>query len=755
MSASAPARAPRPSRPQGARRPGRPPSGPGQPPSRPARRSAPRTARVLGPLLAGAATCGALLALDPLLAPGPWTTTAALAVLSLAVLLALLRAWWPNGRSLGAAWPSVIGAATSAIVLLVGYGRSGSGPTAPGTGAVGQVQALLAIALQQIDEGTPPLVAGREVTMLVTAAALVVLLLVDLAVALRVPLLGGVALLALWAPAVVLGETSSPWALVWAGLPWLALLTDAPSQVEHGRVPTSVTWAAGVLVVGLALAPVVATAPGWGTVPLPRFGSGSGQVTLSDDLDLRRDLQGRSGESILTYALTNPDGTASALSPAQLGPLRSFTLTDFDGRTWSRGDSGPRDQVTPDSLLAPVGSETVGGTPVQVSVTVGALADRYLPLTLAPRTLQIDGSWQFDPVRDLVTGPDPTRAETRYTMTAQVPTLTAANLSGQGSSGLDDPSTLALPGTGHREDVAVLAAKVVGGRTTGYDKAVALQTYLRTGGGFTYDEQVPPATSDDAVWDFLQDRRGYCVQFATTMVVMARSLGLPARLAVGFLPGSERDGTVSVTGRQAHAWTEIWFDRAGWVRFEPTPAIQTGAPPSWTVQQVTATPSASPKDELPTATARPSAGSSAPATLPGAAAPQRAATGWLVGGAVGVVLLALGGWWAVRRSGSGRRTGPEEAWAAARAALTRTGLGWTDAATPRVAISSVEQTGQLDKATVGALRSLATALEQFRYAASGEQATSEQLDDWVRQVRTGSDQARTRGRRRGAPDRRG
>lgn len=743
MSAPAPAR---PSHPRSARRPGRPPSRPGRPPSRARRRTAPRTARALGPLLAGAATCGALLALDPLLAPGPWTTTAALAVTSLAVLLALLRTWWPDGRSANVAWPSVIGAATGAVALLVGYGRSSS-PTDPGAGAVGQVRALLVIALQQIDEGTPPLVAGREVTMLVTASALVVLLLVDLAVALEVPLLGGVALLALWVPAVVLGETSSPWALVWAGLPWLALLTDAPSQLAHGRLPTSLAWTAGVLVVGLALAPAVATAPGWGTVPLPRFGSGSGQVTLSDDLDLRRDLQGRSGESILTYALTNPDGTASALSPAQLGPLRSFTLTDFDGRTWSRADSGTRDPVTPDSLLMPVGNDSVGGTPVQVSVTVGALADRYLPLTLAPRTLQINGSWQFDPVRDLVTGPEPTRAGTRYTMTAQVPTLSAANLSGQGNAGLDDPSTLALPGSGHREDVAVLAAKVVAGRTTGYDKAVALQTYLRTGGGFTYDEQVPPATSDDAVWDFLQDRRGYCVQFATTMVVMARSLGLPARLAVGFLPGSERDGTVSVTGRQAHAWTEIWFDRAGWVRFEPTPAVQTGAPPSWTVQQVTATPSASPKENLPTATARPTAGSSAPATLPGAATPQRTESGWLVGGgAAGVVLLTLVAWWAVRRSGTGRRTGPEEAWAAARTALARTGLGWTDAATPRQAVSAVEQTGQLDEATVGALRALATALERFRYAASGEPAASDQLDDWVRQVRTGVDRARTRGR---------
>ncbi|MGJ0223787.1 transglutaminase-like domain-containing protein, partial [Streptococcus pyogenes] len=78
-------------------------------------------------------------------------------------------------------------------------------------------------------------------------------------------------------------------------------------------------------------------------------------------------------------------------------------------------------------------------------------------------------------------------------------------------------------------------------------------SYFRDIRNFRYDTQLPPPETDDAVWDFLTQKSGYCVQFATGMTVMARTLGILARLAVGFLPvapSTEVRGEFVVSGRQ-------------------------------------------------------------------------------------------------------------------------------------------------------------------------------------------------------------
>ncbi len=76
---------------------------------------------------------------------------------------------------------------------------------------------------------------------------------------------------------------------------------------------------------------------------------------------------------------------------------------------------------------------------------------------------------------------------------------------------------------------------------------------------------------EDAIRSFLEARRGYCEQFAGTYAAFARSIGLPARVAVGFTPGELIDGVYVVRGQHAHAWPEVWFDghRLGAVRADP------------------------------------------------------------------------------------------------------------------------------------------------------------------------------------------
>ncbi|MGH2719586.1 MAG: DUF4129 domain-containing transglutaminase family protein, partial [Actinomycetota bacterium] len=118
---------------------------------------------------------------------------------------------------------------------------------------------------------------------------------------------------------------------------------------------------------------------------------------------------------------------------------------------------------------------------------------------------------------------------------------------------------------------------------------------------------VQAGSSSDYLYTFLtQTRRGYCEQFAGAMAVMLRTLGIPARVAVGFLPGNATATTAAgmtsytVTGDDAHAWPEAYFAGIGWVRFEPTPRQGVDTPPyalaAPPVQQPQPTPSASQSD---------------------------------------------------------------------------------------------------------------------------------------------------------------
>ena len=130
------------------------------------------------------------------------------------------------------------------------------------------------------------------------------------------------------------------------------------------------------------------------------------------------------------------------------------------------------------------------------------------------------------------------------------------------------------PGRAERRRPPRWPSEITAGATTPYDKAMALQDYFRDTGGFTYDLDVPAGHGDSAIDDFLASRRGYCEQFAGTFAAMARAVGLPARVAVGFTPGIS-DPTdpqrYDVKGEHAHAWPEVYLGQYGWVPFEPTP----------------------------------------------------------------------------------------------------------------------------------------------------------------------------------------
>jgi transglutaminase-like putative cysteine protease len=709
--------------------------------------------------LVALATCTALGALAGLLASGAWAWRAALAVAGTALVVGGVRSLTSS------AWlPSVAGLVGAGYALLALYATPpGGNALLVGPGTVEHAGQLLSQAAQLIETSVVPMTVWPPVELVLVAAAVLVFLAADLlAVGCGMPALTGIAYVAMWTPSVVLGFRGSVAALAATAFLYLLLLALAQPPVAREqtgrRAGVVVVGAAGLVAATLAAGPVVAAVPAWSWVELPDVGSGAvGPVRLADDLDLRDSLRQQSSQVVLTYTVEQVDDADGGPAPTAglIGPLRSFTLRDFDGRSWEREpDADVQDWdrdglLSSDTSLVGAAPDPDRGTLTQVDVQVGALREQRLPVSTFPRTVDIEGPWSYDAARDEVVGRQRTDVGTAYDMVVEVPDLTPALLrSASGDVPEDVQNYLGVPGTEHEDDLRALAAEITAGATTAYDQALALQSYFRDGTRFRYDTSVDSGASDDAVWDFLQSRRGYCVQFATSMTVLARALDIPARLGVGFLPGElGTDRSYRVTGADAHAWPELYFPGTGWVRFEPTPAVQTGPPPSWSNPFSAAAPTATPSQAAPQGTTAPTAPSStAPGStgqgLPGST--DDSASGGPLIAVVALLVLAAGtaaglAWW---RRRPGPELAPEVAWKRLRDRLRRAGIEWSDAHTPRQAVATVREqvearrgrplTPEGDRALVA----LADALERERYAPSPGSFDPAQLQEWVGAVLT-------------------
>ena len=128
--------------------------------------------------------------------------------------------------------------------------------------------------------------------------------------------------------------------------------------------------------------------------------------------------------------------------------------------------------------------------------------------------------------------------------------------------------------------------KWIQGSTDVYSKVRALESHLSDTAQFTYSVTNPPVPSNvDAVVWLLQTHQGYCTYYATSMVVMARMLGIPARIVNGFTQGSLQGNTWVVNGTDAHSWVQVYFPDYGWINFDPTPGYSVPGGP--TTQQNT------------------------------------------------------------------------------------------------------------------------------------------------------------------------
>jgi transglutaminase-like putative cysteine protease len=130
--------------------------------------------------------------------------------------------------------------------------------------------------------------------------------------------------------------------------------------------------------------------------------------------------------------------------------------------------------------------------------------------------------------------------------------------------------------------IADLAAKIARPSRNNYDRAAAIENYLRT--HYAYTLQLPRTTLKDPVANFLFERRqGHCEYFASSMAVMLRSLGIPSRVVNGFRTDEFNDLTANyvIRAKNAHSWVEVYFPGYGWQTFDPTPAGNSGTPQGW------------------------------------------------------------------------------------------------------------------------------------------------------------------------------
>lgn len=164
-------------------------------------------------------------------------------------------------------------------------------------------------------------------------------------------------------------------------------------------------------------------------------------------------------------------------------------------------------------------------------------------------------------------------AGTVYSVVSRTPTATPDELrsaSGEYPEGLIERYTALPPGLPER--VRSLALATTATAPTNYDKILALESWI--GANTRYDLTIGALPSGaDAVDNFLfGDRHGYCEQIASALAIMARTAGIPTRMAVGFTPGT-RDafgGMFEVRANDAHSWVEVFFPEIGWYEFDPT-----------------------------------------------------------------------------------------------------------------------------------------------------------------------------------------
>jgi transglutaminase-like putative cysteine protease len=355
-----------------------------------------------------------------------------------------------------------------------------------------------------------------------------------------------------------------------------ALCLRLTSRIGARRWGATVPATAGGRAAGVSLAGAVVVA----AVAIGAGVAFGGALPGADDPPIYQ-LRGRGGTTVTTNPMVaiRPSLTAQDRGPVLhvTSPrpvyLRTTALDRYDeSERWTR------DRILSSSIAdgtLPREIEPAGPTEsITVEVEVADLTGLLVPVPYPALSVSGDtaDSFQYDSSVGTVTmaGGEELERGDAYTVTAALPPDADRLSSIEGYA--PDSSLTDLPGN-VPSDVVALARQIVddAGATTPFRQALAIQDELRT---WTYSLEPEQGHGGDEMQTFIDNRVGYCEQFAGTMAVMLRTLDIPARVAVGFGPGALTDpetGRWSVSNANAHAWVEVLFPGYGWMAFEPTP----------------------------------------------------------------------------------------------------------------------------------------------------------------------------------------
>ncbi|MFF4429010.1 transglutaminaseTgpA domain-containing protein [Streptomyces sp. NPDC001513] len=680
------------------------------------------------------------------------------------------------------------------VFLFAGKGEStGSGPLAY---LVDDFGSLFGQGVRDVGEYAIPAPLTDGIRLLLVSGMLLIGLLVDaLAVGARTAAAAGLPLLALYSVAAGLsgGGEASWFSFLLAGCGYLLLLLSEGRDrlAQWGRVfgaaprgrgaadsglssgaggqataPARFGRRIGAVALGVALAvPAALPALGGGLLGGDQDGGengggAGGTISAVNPLvSLQSNLNTQDNRVILKYRTNSPQQSEQY--------LRILALDEFNGVKWEASGRALTD--VPEVLPKPTGlSDQVRVTSTEVTTTVSAAdsyTQRYLPMPYPATSVKIDGKWRFEPAGRTLVGDQLGRDKFQtvqgagYSVQSLLlkPTAQQLQKAPEPDRAIRDEYTKVpdnLPAV-----VADTARQVTQGSKDDYTRAVKLQDYFAVNGGFRYNTRTASGTGPGAVARFLADKEGFCIHFAFSMAAMSRSLGIPARVSVGFTPGEKQpDGSVNVSMRDAHAWPELYFEGVGWTRFEPTPRSGINVPdysrPQTPAAQQPSVPAPLPSQSSAQPSAAPSASAACPPALEklGECGTPAAAQGPTRGDGPSVTTVL--GWTAVvlavlalpllpllwRSRLRARRLGTGEvltAWRELGDAAWDVGVVPDEALSPRRAAGRVVDLGRLDAEAAAAVHRVAGAVERALYAPPGAEVSYPGLADDVLLTRAG------------------
>ena len=362
-----------------------------------------------------------------------------------------------------------------------------------------------------------------------------------------------------------------------------------PAQPDHERrlsralTLATLSVAAGAIVVGGTL-----------FFFFPRFSAGyMGRTGLqpslmsgfSDDVELGKIGEIKKDSTVVMRVKTG--------SPASYPLLRwrGIALSTFDGKRWT-GPGHHADMLQPDAggwiyvgdpgqrtpeasiglryevLLQPIATDTVFTAANAVSLQGNFSGESSNP-GWRPRR-----SYLFRDATGSLSNPFRNFSPVRYFGYSRLPAVNGSKLRAANLVYPDDIRALYLQLPQLDARIAELAKNVTAGAQTPFDKAVAIEAYLRS--KYTYTLNLTGKPGDDPLAHFLfETRAGHCEYFASAMTIMLRTQGVAAREVNGFLPGEFNDlaGDYIVRASDAHSWVEVYFPGSGWMTFDPTPSV--------------------------------------------------------------------------------------------------------------------------------------------------------------------------------------